>query len=288
MKHAEAVIREVLAEHGHQFATIKTVVKTIPPASVQVNFNIKEGPTVKVGQIKFAGNQHVNSLLLRRSMVNLKPMGIPYSLIFENLFCEDVRLHASWRKTAERVRQAYRDRGYYAAAVEEPKTQIRDQGGLNWFTFRPNKGKRIDILMPIEEGARYRLGTITFTGNKAITNEKALRAQFALKDGDWFNATLISKGLDNLKKAYGQLGFINFGAIPYAEIRRAEKDRVAEDRHRRGQAVLRLAHRVPGQHHHPRPRHPPRTDAGRRPGLQLAGLGIQPAAPEPAGVLRSR
>ncbi len=213
VKHAEAVIREVLAEHGHQFATIRTVVKTIPPASVQVNFNIKEGPTVKVGQIKFSGNQHVSSLILRRSMVNLKPVGIPYSLIFENLFAKTFD-SSKLEEDSERVRQVYRDRGYYAAAVEEPKTQIRDQGGLNWFTFRPNKGKRIDILMPIEEGARYRLGTITFTGNKAITNEKALRAQFNIKDGDWFSATLISKGLDNLKKAYGQLGFINFGAIP--------------------------------------------------------------------------
>jgi outer membrane protein insertion porin family len=46
------------------------------------------------------------------------------------------------------------------------------------------------------------------------TNVKALRATFAIKDGDWFNATLISKGLENLKKAYGQLGYINFGAIP--------------------------------------------------------------------------
>jgi outer membrane protein assembly factor BamA len=53
IKRAETVIKELLAEHGHQFATIKTEVKTIPPASVQINFNIKEGPTVKVGQIKF-------------------------------------------------------------------------------------------------------------------------------------------------------------------------------------------------------------------------------------------
>ena len=213
MKHAEAVIRQVLAEHGHQFATIKTVVKTIPPASVQVNFNIKEGPTVKVGQIHFTGNEHVSSRVLRRSMVNSRPVGIPYSLIFENLFAKTFD-SSKLEEDSERVRQAYRDRGYYAAAVEEPKTQIRDQGGLNWFTFRPNKGKRIDILMPIEEGARYRLGTITFSGNKAITNEQALRAQFGVKDGDWFNATLISKGLDNLKKAYGTLGYINFGAIP--------------------------------------------------------------------------
>ncbi len=213
VKRAEAVLRELLAEHGHQFATIKTEVKTIPPASVQVNFNIKEGPTVKVGQIRFTGNQHLSGLLLRRAMVNTKPIGIPYSLIFENLFAKTFDA-GKLEEDTERVRLAYRDKGYYNAAVEQPQTQIRDEGGLNIFTFRPNKGKRIDILMPIEEGARYRLGTITFTGNKAVTNEKALRATFAVKDGDWFNATLISKGLDNLKKAYGQLGYINFGAIP--------------------------------------------------------------------------
>ncbi len=91
IKRAETVLKDMLSEHGHQFATIKTEVKTIPPASVQVNFNIKEGPTVKVGQIKFTGNQHLSGLLLRRSMKNLKPIGIPYSIIFENLFAADLR-----------------------------------------------------------------------------------------------------------------------------------------------------------------------------------------------------
>ena len=213
VKRAETVLKEILAEHGHQFATIKTEVKTIPPASVQVNFNIKEGPTVKVGKIKFSGNEHIRALQLRRAMKNLKPIGIPYSLIFEDLFPQTFDV-SKLEEDTERVRQVYRDKGYYNAAIEEPKTQIRDQGGLNWFTFRPKKGKRIDILMPIEEGDRYRLGTITFTGNKAVKNMKALRSTFPVKDGDWFSATLIAKGLENLKKAYGTLGYINFGAIP--------------------------------------------------------------------------
>jgi outer membrane protein insertion porin family len=210
---AVTVLKDILSEHGHQFAVIKLDIKDIPPASVQVNFNIKEGPTVKVGQIKFTGNQHLNGLLLRRSMKNLKPIGIPYSIFFENLLPQTFDA-SKLEEDTERVRLAYRDKGYANAAIEEPKTQIRDQSGLNWFTFRPNKGKRIDILMPVEEGARYRLGTITFTGNKAVSNVKALRATFAVNDGDWFNATLISKGLENMKKAYGQLGYINFGAIP--------------------------------------------------------------------------
>ena len=78
-------------------------------------------------------------------MKNLKPIGIPYSIIFENLFSQTFDA-SKLEEDTERVRQAYRDKGYYNAAIEEPKTQIRDQGGLNWFTFRPNKGKRIDIL----------------------------------------------------------------------------------------------------------------------------------------------
>ena len=86
IKRAETVLKQILSEHGHQFATIKTEVKTIPPASVQVNFNVKEGPVVKVGQIKFTGNQHLSSLTLRRSMKNLKPLGIPHSVIFEDIF----------------------------------------------------------------------------------------------------------------------------------------------------------------------------------------------------------
>ena len=168
---------------------------------------------MKVGKIQFVGNRHISSLDLRRSMKNLKPIGIPYSIIFEDLFPQTYD-SSKLEEDTERVRQAYRDKGYANAAVEEPKTQIRDEGGLNWFTFRPNKGKRIDIQLTIEEGGRYRLGTITFTGNKQITNIKALRATFAIKDGDWFNATAIGKGLDNLKKAYGSLGYINFGAVP--------------------------------------------------------------------------
>jgi len=213
IKFAETTIKQLLAEHGHQFATVKTDVKTIPPASVQVNFNVKEGPVVKVGKIDFVGNQHLKGLYLRRAMKNLKPIGIPYSIFFEDLFSQTYD-SSKLEEDTERVRMAYEDKGYASAAVEQPKTQVRDEGGLNWFTFRPSKGKRVDIQMTIEEGNRYRLGQINFTGNKQISNIRALRATFAIKDGDYFSATAFRKGLDNLKKAYGGLGYINFGAIP--------------------------------------------------------------------------
>jgi outer membrane protein insertion porin family len=210
---AVTVIKELLAEHGHQFANVRPDVKVIPPSSVQVNFNIKEGPKVQVGNITFAGNDHVKSRILRASMKNLKPIGIPHSIVFENLFAKTFD-STKLEEDTERVRQAYRDLGYFRANTAEPITHIRNESGLSLFTFRPKTGKRMDIRLPVEEGQRYRFTGITFTGNKAVSNTRALRAQFAMKDGDWFNATLFGKGLENLKKAYGQLGYINFSPVP--------------------------------------------------------------------------
>ncbi len=222
IKRAEVVLKELLAEHGHQFATIRTEIKTSPPASVDLTFRIKEGPTVKVGKIVFQGNTSLSDRTLRAAMKNLRPIGIPHSIIFENLFAKTFDA-SKLDEDAERVRQAYRDRGYFKALTGEPETHVRDAGGLNPFTLRPSNGKRIDILLPIEEGERYRLGGITFTGNKAVTNTRVLRAQFAQKDGEYFNASLFGKGLTQLQKAYGQLGFINFTGTPTPRVDEAKK-----------------------------------------------------------------
>ncbi|MBB5057093.1 outer membrane protein insertion porin family [Granulicella aggregans] len=222
IKRAENTLKDLLSEHGHQFATIKTEVKDIPPAAVALTFTIKEGPTVKVGKIAFQGNNSLNDRTLRAAMKNLKPIGIPHSIILENLFAKTFDA-SKLDEDTERVRFAYRDRGYFKAQPSEPVTKVRDAGGLNFFTLRPSTGKRIDILIPLEEGQRYRLGGITFTGNKAVPNTRVLRAQFTQKDGEWFNATMFGKGVDQLRKAYGELGYINMVGSPVPRFDEAKK-----------------------------------------------------------------
>jgi outer membrane protein insertion porin family len=214
---AVVVLKDLLAEHGHQFATVTPDIKKIPPAGVSLTFVIKEGPTVKVGKIAFQGNENLSDRVLRNAMKNLKPIGIPHSIVLENLFARTFDA-SKLDEDTERVRQAYRERGYFKAQTSDPTTHVRDEGGLNPFTLRPSKGKRIDILMPVEEGERYKLAAITFTGNAHAQNVKALRAQFLQKDGEWFNATQFSKGLDQLRKAYGSLGYINMVANPVPNI----------------------------------------------------------------------
>jgi outer membrane protein insertion porin family len=210
---AVTVLKDLLAEHGHQYATVTPVYKTIPPSSVGITFKIKEGPTVKVGKIEFEGNNNLSDRTLRAAMHFSKPIGIPHSIILENLFARTFDA-SKLDEDTQLVQEAYRDRGYFLAQPGDVQTHVRDAGGLNWFTLRPSTGKRIDILIPIDEGERYRLGGINFTGNKKFSNSKALRALFAQKDGEFFNLTTFEKGLKDLHKAYGSQGYINMVPSP--------------------------------------------------------------------------
>ena len=215
VKKAEVAIKGLLAEHGRQFSTIRTEIRQIPPAAVGITFVIKEGPKVKVGKIKFVGNKNVKTRVLRYAMKNLRPIGVPHSIFLESIFARTYDA-TKLDEDVERVRNEYQNRGYFKANVSEPKTEIHDTGhaGAHVPLLQGGSGKSVDITMPIEEGERYTLGGITFKNNKAVPNQKALRAIFTIKDGDVFSKEKVGKGLENLRKAYGELGYINFTPVP--------------------------------------------------------------------------
>ena len=215
IKKAEVAIKELLAEHGRQFATIRSEVRPIPPAAVGITFVVKEGPKVKVGRIRFQGNRNINGRTLRAAMKNLKPIGVPHSIFLENIFAKTYDA-TKLEEDTERVRNEYQNRGFFKVLVQDPKTEIHDTGhsGVHIPLIQKGPGKAVDITMPIEEGDRYKLASITFKNNKAITNTKALRALFPIKDGDIFSREKIGKGLENLRKAYGEFGYINFTSVP--------------------------------------------------------------------------
>ena len=89
---------------------------------------------MKVGKIVFDGNENIPDRTLRAAMKNSKPIGIPNSIILENIFARTFDA-SKLDEDAERVRQAYRDRGYFKALTAEPKTHMRDTTGFNPFTF---------------------------------------------------------------------------------------------------------------------------------------------------------
>ncbi len=215
---AKVVLQQLLAEHGRPFATIAVQVQPIPPSSVAVTFNVKEGPKIKVGKIIFQGNKHVSNRHLLEAMKNLHPIGIPNSIFLESLFAKTFDA-SKLEEDSERVRDALQSFGYFKANVDNPKTNLRTiEGGFHIPLFQKRPAKVMDITVPIEEGERYRLKAITFKNNKAIQNTAKLRSVFPIKDGEIFNTHLLQKGIENLRKAYGTIGYINFSDVPSFDI----------------------------------------------------------------------
>lgn len=104
----------------------------------------------------------------------------------------------------ERVRAGWQNHGYFKVQVS---------GGACILTSS-SANQRIVLRFRVEEGLQYRLGRIRFRNNKAIGDVGVLRALFPIADGDVFSREKIATGLENLRKAYGEIGYINFTSVP--------------------------------------------------------------------------
>lgn len=221
VQRAAVVLKELLGERGRQFAKVEPDIRRIPPSSLEVIFNVDEGPKVKVGHINIVGNKVFSQKEVIRAMKNTHPIGIPHSIWFENLF-DKTYDKSKLDEDQERVRDAFQQKGYWVAKVFEPTVKLRDTGGVNggmhikW--LKPNKpGKAADITLPVEEGAQFRLHQINYVGVKLFrTPELLSRTFFGMDVGDVFSTAKLRKGLENMRKAYGDFGYIDF--VPEPEI----------------------------------------------------------------------
>jgi outer membrane protein insertion porin family len=230
IKKAEVVLKELLGEHGRQFAKVTPQYERVASSNaVILVFKIAEGPKVKVGRIKFTGNHAFSDRKLIRAMRHDRPYAIP--LYFWNL--------SVLTKTFDReklnedmevgVRGLYQDNGYFRVVVGEPVLENLDTQGFRMGVPVAGRshGKAVNITVPIEEGDRYRMGTLKIVSadpDKALSLKvDALKSIFPLHQGDIFAAGKVRKALEDYTKAYGQYGFIDMTAEPAEEIDEEKK-----------------------------------------------------------------
>jgi outer membrane protein insertion porin family len=223
VQHAAVVLKEYLAERGRQFATVQPEIQQIPPSSLKVVFNVKEGPKVKVGVIDIQGNKAFDDKWVIRAMKNLRPIGLPHSILFENIFTRTYD-SAKLEEDKDRIRQAYQDKGYFTVRILEGSTKLRDVGsnsthGFKVPVFHLNlPGKYMDVHVPVEEGRLYKLRQINFAGVKLFrTPETLMKPLFQMGQGDIFSTAKLKKGLENMRKLYGEFGYIDFVPEPSFE-----------------------------------------------------------------------
>jgi outer membrane protein insertion porin family len=220
VQRARTVLQEFLSERGRQYAVVIPELRQIPPSSIELVFKVTEGPKVKVGNINFTGNTVFSGRVIRRAMKNLRPIGVPYSILLENMFAKAYDIN-KLEEDKERIRIYYQEHGYFTARSLEHKAEVRDIGGgkFRFPLFYMNKaGKRADIQIAIEEGRLYRLNKINFVGVKLFkAPESLMSALFQMKSGDIFSTAKLKKGMENMRKLYGNYGYIDFVPEPSPE-----------------------------------------------------------------------
>jgi outer membrane translocation and assembly module TamA len=104
----------------------------------------------------------------------------------------------------ERVRALFQDRGYFAVEVKSVKFKAGDPLGIP---------KPVTMEADVVEGPKYKVGKITFVGNRAFSGAK-LREEFPLKVGAVFERGKVASGLENLRKLYGMNGYLDAVSLP--------------------------------------------------------------------------
>jgi len=220
VQYAASVLKDYEAERGHQYATVEPQIEQIPPTSLALTFVVNEGPKVKVGNLDFTGNNSFNSRWVRSQMKELKPYGIPHSVILESVFAKTFDTD-KLDYDLSKIREAYNDKGYFHAQTLEPSIKIVLHGGQGWRLplIKPNNlGIFADVNTPIEEGRLYHLHAANFVGVKVFREPQALLGFFRMRVGDTFSTEKVRKGLEDMRKYYGLLGYWDFVPEPSEEV----------------------------------------------------------------------
>ena len=226
IRRAQVIIKELLAEHGRQFATVTPEYSKIAGTNaVELTFDVHEGPKVKVGHITFVGNTAFSNEKLIRSMRNDRPYGFPIGPIWVKVANKTFDRRKLDEDLEAGIRALYQDNGYFTVVVKEPKLETVDTSGRGLFG---KPGKATNITIEIDQGERYRMGKLVVRSSDPdhpglVFQPEFLERAFPLKKGDIFSTEKVRKSLEDYKNLYGNFGYIDFTSVPLTDVDQADR-----------------------------------------------------------------
>ncbi len=210
---AKRTIKEMLSAAGHPNAIVEERTEEVSATSLAITFDIDEGDRVRVVDVQFEGNTVFSDGQLRGSMKYVKEAGLITRFKGSDILDRE-KLDVDLRL----VQNYMRSKGYLQARHGEPRVESVGRRRTGFpilpLPFLSSVDEGLRVTIPIVEGKVYRLGEFKVEGN-SIFSEDQIRAVIGLNKGDIANGEKVSKGLfENLKKFYGQQGFIEYTAEP--------------------------------------------------------------------------
>ena len=201
--------RQKLEEHyqGYGYPDIQVshrLQKTSRPGYADLVFIIGEGVKSEVRKIRFQGNHNISTAELRREM-ETKQKGW-FSFFTKSGRIDNVRLD----EDLGRVEAYYRSRGYMKAKVGQPQRL-------------PVRDGRVDLLIPINEGAKYTVNQIGF-GKMSVFTPAQLNPALSLVGGMPYSSKKVADDIRMIRSYYGSRGYAD--AIVKPDIREVGGNRI--------------------------------------------------------------
>ena len=166
-----------------------------------MTFTINEGPNLVIRDVEFVGNRQIDDRSLSRAMKGNREQSLWTVFKGGGSYKED-----AFAEDAQSVEDYYRDRGYVNARVGAPELRPLD-------TSADGRTQWVQLRIPVTEGERYRIGSVTFEGNQLVPTS-TLERLFSLEEGDWYSQAAVRKGLEKAREVYGAAGYMEFTGFP--------------------------------------------------------------------------
>ncbi len=205
---AERALRDLMVQNGKPLGTVRTEIENIPPSSVKVRFVMDEGSKVRIGQIRFVGDKVFSDRELKDALKLNKERNMITMFKGTDKYHRE-KLEADIEMN---LKAFYKEHGYMQVQVGTPVTRIFEGPRGMIPMFRKTR-QQFFVEIPIEAGDQYRLGKLELKNCGNFDCEK-LTAIFGLKPGDVVDFKKIKDTLEQIKKLYGSIGYINWSYLP--------------------------------------------------------------------------
>ncbi|HVL79128.1 MAG TPA: outer membrane protein assembly factor BamA [Sphingomicrobium sp.] len=183
-------IIELYRRQGRFAARVEPKVVQLDQNRVDLVFEVFEGDRSKVRQINILGNEAFSDDRLRKEMFTRQAGGFLGFLRGNDSYDPD-RLAADQQK----LRAFYLTEGYADFRVVSALAELT-----------PDRRDFI-ITYVIEEGPRYRFGTIEAESALRDMTAEQIKAAVRLQPGSWFNAKAVEDSVNTLNEMAGNLGY---------------------------------------------------------------------------------
>lgn len=199
-------IKQAYIEDGYHAAKIEPRLEIDADNEATLIFAIDEGKKVLIRDITFVGNRVLDKGDLLDHMETRERWFLSW------LTGRGAYLKETMDLDIERIKVAYQDLGYQDVKVKPAQVSLVED-------------KYLDILIEIEEGEQYRVGTLGVSGDLLQPEEKLIQG-LPLQEGDVFSRKQLRDSILALTDLYADKGYAYANVVPLTQKR---EDRLTID-----------------------------------------------------------